>query len=306
MVCAVNKPWATAFSSFLPVEPDTRDWGLRVIHSGYAEVPPGAPYPLPRPEYLEHRAYWMNWKRGRTLNEFQIVYISRGQGEFESKPTGRVAIEAGQAFLLFPSVWHRYRATRDTGWSEHYIGFDGWYAERLMKTFFPPEKAVLRVGIDQELLMLMHSLREIVDVAPIGYRQILAGRTTEILARLRSLAAAYSDEERERHSNIMTARRLLLEHAEESHDLKQIARDLGMGYTQFRTLFREETGLSPRQFQIDIRINKAKTLLRHTDRSVSELAAELGFSSVYFFSRQFKQKTGTTPMDWREARGTEE
>jgi AraC-like DNA-binding protein len=297
--------WPDAFSCHLPVEPDTRDWGLRVIHSGFAEIPPGAPYPLPRPEYKKHHAYWMTWQRGRTLQEFQVVYIGRGRGVFESKPTGRVRIEAGMVFLLFPGVWHRYRPVPQTGWSEHYIGFDGWYAERLLKAFFAPEKAVLRVGIDQELLLQIHSLKAMLAAAPIGYRQIMAGRTTEILARIRSLAASHREEDREQHAKIQTARRLLLEHAEASHDLSNLARELGMSYTQFRALFKRESGLSPRQYQIDIRINKARDLLRHTDRSVHELAAGLGFSSVHYFSRLFKLKTGLSPLDWRKGGGAE-
>jgi AraC-like DNA-binding protein len=295
--------WKDAFSCHLPVEPDTRDWGLRVIHSGFAEIPPGAPYPLPRPEYKQHHAYWMTWQKGRTLQEYQIVYISRGRGVFESKPTGRVRIEAGMAFLIFPGVWHRYRAVQQAGWSESYIGFDGWYAARLMKAFFAPEQAVLRLGIDQDLLMMMHSLKGLIAAAPVGYRQILAGRTTEILARIRSLAASFHEESREQHVNIETARRLLLERAEETLDLSRLARELGMSYTLFRTRFKRETGLSPRQYQIDIRIGRARELLRHTDIGVQELADQLGFSSIFYFSRLFKKKTGLSPLDWRAGRG---
>jgi AraC-like DNA-binding protein len=173
-----------------------------------------------------------------------------------------------------------------------------------MKAFFSPAKAVLRVGMDQDLLLQMHSLKEILAEATIGYRQIMAGRTTEILARIRSLAASRCDESLEQHAKMLKARRLLSEHVEENHDLSLLASALGMSYTQFRALFKREAGLSPRQYQIDIRINKAKELLRHTDRSVCELADSLGFASVHYFSRLFKLKVGVSPLDWRAGRGT--
>ena len=300
------KTWTDFFFRYVPADPADLHWGLRVIHAGFAEVPPGAPYPLLQAGDKPTPPYWMPWQRGRTLQEYQILYISRGRGVFESKPTGRVRIEAGMAFLIFPGVWHRYRPLRQVGWSESYVGFDGWYADRLVKDLFMPERAVLRIGVHQELLLLLHSMKDLMAAAPPGYRQILVGRTLEVLARIRALAGVYREDQRERHDRIEAARQQLMARAEENLDLEQLARDLGMSYTQFRSFFRRQTGVSPRQFQIEIRINRAKELLRHTDVSVQELAKKLGFSSAFYFSQQFKRKTGLSPLGWRKGRGEEE
>lgn len=292
--------WTDVFSRYLPSDPADLRWGLRVTHAGFAEVPPGAPYPVPQEGLKKLPSYRMPWQSGRTLQEYQILYISRGRGVFESELTGQVRIEAGMAFLVFPGVWHRYRPLPQVGWSESYVGFDGWYADRLVKDYFAPERAVLRIGVHEDLLLLLHSMKDLMAAAPPGYRQILVARTLEVLARLQALAGVYREDNRERHGKIEAARQQLIARAEENLDLERLARELGMSYTQFRSFFRRQAGVSPRQFQIDIRINKAKELLRHTEISVQDLAKQLGFSSAFYFSHQFKKKTGVSPLDWRK------
>jgi stage III sporulation protein SpoIIIAA len=60
-------------------------------------------------------------------------------------------------------------------------------------------------------------------------------------------------------------------------------------------LFLEKYGMTPRQFIIDIRINKAKQLLGEGKLKVSEVATQCGFSSSYHFCRTFRDHVGVTP-----------
>jgi AraC-like DNA-binding protein len=60
------------------------------------------------------------------------------------------------------------------------------------------------------------------------------------------------------------------------------------------------TGMSVKEYQIEMRIKKAKNLLLYSSKSISEIAIECGYNNVFFFSRQFKQKTCTLPSDFRK------
>jgi AraC-like DNA-binding protein len=91
----------------------------------------------------------------------------------------------------------------------------------------------------------------------------------------------------------------LLEHAAEDVSIEELAESLGYSYSRFRSVFKAQTGMPPRQYQLEIRINRAKDLLRESDQSMSEIADRLGFCSVYYFSRLFKQKTGVPPSLYR-------
>lgn len=69
----------------------------------------------------------------------------------------------------------------------------------------------------------------------------------------------------------------------------------------FTRVFKAYTGLAPRDYLIHVRIEKAKHDLLHSSLNVSQIADRLGYSSVYFFSRQFKSKVGMSPRHYRHS-----
>jgi AraC-like DNA-binding protein len=61
----------------------------------------------------------------------------------------------------------------------------------------------------------------------------------------------------------------------------------------------DKTGLSLKKYQIELRIKKASELLKYSNKSVNEIAEICGYNNLSFFSKQFKQKTGYTPLSFR-------
>ncbi len=78
---------------------------------------------------------------------------------------------------------------------------------------------------------------------------------------------------------------------------------MGVSYPYFRRLFREKTGISAKQYQITVRIQRARDFLSNTDKSVKEIAGLLGFNSAFHFSTQFKQATDLSPTEFRQSAG---
>lgn len=72
-----------------------------------------------------------------------------------------------------------------------------------------------------------------------------------------------------------------------------------MSLYYFATLFRQSTGLSPHQYVLIRRIERAKQLLRSTKLSVLEVGLNLGFEHQNNFARAFRRVTGTTPTHFR-------
>ena len=77
-----------------------------------------------------------------------------------------------------------------------------------------------------------------------------------------------------------------------------IAQNSHISEVYFRKLFSEKYHISPKQYILDIRIQKAKQLLTDSSLSVSSISEKCGFSSVYTFSRCFKEKTGMSPTEY--------
>lgn len=92
----------------------------------------------------------------------------------------------------------------------------------------------------------------------------------------------------------------ILQNSEQTIDMQQLSSDLGISYSAFRSHFKQITGLPPGQYQIQIRLNKARRLLRNSTLSIQEIAEQLGFESIDYFSRLFKKKTGCFPLAYRK------
>lgn len=75
-----------------------------------------------------------------------------------------------------------------------------------------------------------------------------------------------------------------------------------IGYTEYYLTrkFKEETGLSLTNYTRFAKIERAKVLLKSSDRTVQEIAVQLGFGTRNYFSHVFRQVTGQTPVQYRE------
>jgi AraC-like DNA-binding protein len=289
---------AESFFRYLPVSESSREWGFYVFNVGYSRVPPGSPYPCSR-----HPAdHYFTWHKGRTLHSMAFVYITRGQGEFESLPSGRLPIREGSLIVLFPGVWHRYVPDRRTGWDEHWMEFDGDCARRFFqRKEFRPEKPILEVGFNRPLLDLFALLAETSREESYGFEYLLAGFGLQIVANVLVAVGGRKFDGGQAEPTIARAKGMLLGNLADNVDLPAMAQELGVSYTWFRRAFKEYTGFSPRQFQLHHRLQRACEMLTSSATPVGEIAQLLGFESVYYFSQLFKKKLGCSPLKFRRA-----
>ena len=278
---------------YLPQEPEDQVWGVFLLDAGSAEIPAGSAYPpAGHPE-----GYHFRWSEGRVLSEFQLLLIRRGGGTLETRSGGRRTVRAGQAFVLFPGEWHRYRPTPNVGWAEMWIGFSGDYASHLMRNFFDVNDPVINVAAPREVSDLFAALVSSATEWPnAGARSLLGVGVLELIAHLHRSRNMSAQPGRPR---LESARLDILTRASERIEWVDMARRYGMGYATFRRRFKEMTGRSPLDYQIQVRLNRAAELLRHTPLAAREIAERLGYTHVHFFSRQFKKRFGTSPQKYR-------
>lgn len=273
-------------------------WGLSINTVGYEMISKGEKYPTN--QHLD--SYYFSPDKGRILQEYQLVYISEGRGVFESQSIERTAIKAGTMFLLFPGEWHTYRPDIETGWKQYWIGFKGINIDlRVENSFLCKDTPIFQVGINEEIVRLYMQSIEVAEHENAYFQQMLAGITNHLLGLMYSLDRNHQlNKNKYVVEQINRARILMHEKIESSLSIQDIAEELGMGYSSFRKLFKEYTGLSPVSYFQDIKLQRAKDLLRSTQMSIKEIAYALNFDSPDYFSTQFKKKTGKRPRDFRE------
>ena len=286
------------YHKYLSIGESEKQWGFYVNTVGATKVPPNKQYPNNRNHPNDHS---FTWEKGRILDSFYIVYITRGEGVLESSVTGATKVSAGSCFILYPGIWHRYKPVLQSGWEEYWVGFNGSFPAQLMHSgIFTPKSPFVDVGFNEELLQLFHGLIKMVSVAELGYRQKITGITLQIISAVFSISKFKDSDATQESRLISKARFLLQESIETPLNMDEMVKELPMGYSKFRKVFKSEVGISPNQYHLNLRLNRAKELLLTTDLTINEIAYKTGFSSIFYFSRLFKRKHMLSPSAFRD------
>lgn len=94
--------------------------------------------------------------------------------------------------------------------------------------------------------------------------------------------------------------------------LDDLCKELAVSRTRLKTAFKAQTGFGIMEYCNKLRIDRAKQIIREEQCNVTEIAERLGYSSVHYFSRHFKQATGMKPTEYarsvsaRSRRGEQE
>jgi AraC-like DNA-binding protein len=272
------------------------DWGFYITTAGYTKIDTNQSYPLNNQHPDTHK---FNWDSGRILDGYYLVFISMGEGIFESAKTPSCIVKEGTCFMLFPEVWHRYKPHRKSGWEEYWVGFKGTYPDLLMKNF-DPENPFIKTGRSDQLLKLFHTLIEQIQQAAPGYHQMISGTTLQILGLMQSVAQYHEINVNTNIKLVEEAKFLLREAVSSTARIEQIVSSLPAGYSKLRKDFKQITGLSPNQYLLNLRLDKVKELLNNTGLSISEIAYQTGFESVSYLSKIFKKKNKICPKVYRK------
>ncbi|WP_028298040.1 AraC family transcriptional regulator [Olivibacter sitiensis] len=99
---------------------------------------------------------------------------------------------------------------------------------------------------------------------------------------------------------IIQYKKLITENYDKNFTIEQYAEKLNLSTETLNQLCKDETGLTAKQLQLDLKITEAKRLLLYSSLNTSEIAFKLGFEDSSYFSRIFKKKTNISPANFLE------
>jgi len=275
---------------------EDKDWGLFLNCAGRADIKPGVIYP----PTTHPSGYYFSYENGRTLNEYQINYITEGTGVYENQG-GKVKIAPGSLIFIKPGEWHRYKPKKSTGWVEQYVGFSGYIAHQLFgRPWFTQKNSVVEVGYREEIIDTYFKIFNYVKEEKPGYQQVAAGMIMKLLGFIVSMDKQKDFSGKRVEKIIQNACFTIRENVEAEINFQSFAEENNIGYSYFRKMFKKYTGVPPVQYHLDLKILRAKEMLLYTDKSIKEISYELGFQSIYYFSRIFKNKLGVSPSEIRK------
>ncbi|ADU29370.1 AraC family transcriptional regulator [Evansella cellulosilytica] len=236
-------------------------------------------------------------------NEYLLHYVIKGKGIL--KADGKTYhIGENDAFLIYPSEITYYEADKDDPWTYIWIGFDGMKAEScLINASFSKENRVSKFECGETLV---HYLNGMLSASKLTYSNDLK-REGYLYMFLSALIQEKTDNNSDKPEVYDYPFLVYVEHALDfiSHNYEKqikvidIAEYIGINRSYLTTIFKKSLKVSPQEYLVKYRLDKACTLLKNTDLLVNEIARNVGYNNALTFSKVFKNYYKMSPKTYR-------
>ncbi|MCH1981632.1 AraC family transcriptional regulator [Ruminococcus sp. OA3] len=202
--------------------------------------------------------------------------------------------QAGDVVLLDCREEHCYSAHDDLEF--YYIHFDGVNSHELCKYMLDRSGPLIR----SQSNVLIRSLM----VDTVSYYENNSYEnpmdTSMRVYRFIQLLMAPKDHNSEDSNPILRTLQYIHRHVSKQPSLKELSEIAHLSPYYYSRLFKKETGLSPLEYCLNLRLSQAKILLATTDKPIKEIADELGYAHSASFTSVFTEKTGCSPRQYRK------
>ncbi len=246
---------------------------------------------------------------------WELVYVDYGGIELIADGNS-FSLGPGELFLHVPGQLHAFRAG-GAPTAVFIISFSGEAAclyrigSRPLRAGADARKLIPLLigeiqnmfGLDDPSQVLLRDLTAQCNDTPLGAEQMICNYMEQLLIALlrgsersgQSLRGARSGVE---NSTVSRAVAYIQSHLGEKLSVPLIAAQVNYSRAYFSEVFASCLGMSVMEYVEEERIRHAKRMLAENELSITGIAAQLGFSSVHYFSRRFRLKTGSSPTDY--------
>lgn len=235
-------------------------------------------------------------ERKEGADQYILIYSIDGKGTIEVE--GEVySIEKSEVFCIPCMKGHRYYADENDPWSILWVHFKGENTG-----YFPiQEPHIVNINSrnsDSRLIMLFNLLFRVLKRNYtlgnfIYISQVLSLILSEVYFREKVDESSVQD----RHVTMVI--RFMYENLTRSLTLNELSDKVQLSRSYLNSIFKTQTGRSPMEFFIHLKMQEACKLLKNTNMYIYEVSSSLGYEDQYYFSRIFKKVVGISPKDYK-------
>jgi AraC-like DNA-binding protein len=244
---------------------------------------------------------------GPQVLEYHLVHIvTGGKGRFRCMGK-EYELTRGDHFFIFPKELVSYVSDESDPWSYRWVGFKGTHTDQLLSRYgISPHNPTVHTGGNRRVPALFHQIEETLrvglpscDIQAGGYLRLLIGE----YAKEHSIPIASQRTVSPGQQQVEQAIRWLTLQYTQPISIEQMAHDLGYHRTHLSKIFKEQTGLSPMNFLLRLRMERAKLLMQER-LTIEQVASSVGFADALYFSKQFRKWYGCSPSEFRSGKPT--
>jgi len=235
-----------------------------------------------------------NREHGRI--DYQIIYVLKGNcivniGE------GQICLSVGDVLLFKPKEKQSYTLLRES--EMLWVHFTGAGCENLLKECNIQSGRAYKTG---DVNHIPDIFEKIIGERILKYP--LSGLKCNsllimLLVTISRIANTQGMENEKIDNRIIKVLEKMHKDCSKDIDLDKYAEMCHLSKDRFLHVFKDFTGVSPHKYQTELRMEKARDLLRHSSLNVSEVSQLVGYSDICYFSRLFKKYVGCSPKNFR-------
>jgi AraC family transcriptional regulator of arabinose operon len=242
--------------------------------------------------------------RRKGTNEHVLIVCQGGQGVC-SINNRQYPMTTGHAIVLPANVRHRYWADVSDPWKIFWVHFTGARSRDYMAMLaLTPQKPVC----------WLHDLPGVVEAFEETYRHARGGFTdidlfglstgfARLLGVCRLSQRALDVRRRFAEEQVLKTVHYMAANLHRPLTLAQLAAIASWSPTHYSMVFRRQLNLSPVEYLLRLKIQRACERLRTTDASIADVALDIGYDDPFYFSRLFRRRVGTSPRTYRRIYG---
>ena len=233
---------------------------------------------------------------------YLIHYILSGRGYY--RLNGKTyCLGEDDAFLIRPDELTYYEADKKNPWTYTWIGFQGVKIKSYLERTSLLSSPVFLYEKDDRIRLCHEKMFEASHL-PSNRDLIMNSILYEYLFLLASKFPREQLSPREKQiSYVEEVLKYMESNYAQSISIQSLADSLGLNRSYLHRLFKSATGASLLEYLLELRIQKACTLLQETDLAVSIISLSVGYENTLYFSRLFWKKKGVSPSLYRENHG---
>jgi len=216
------------------------------------------------------------------------------------------SVHKNEAFIIYPGIETVYQADLDKPWQYLWMGFHGYTAEDCIRRIgFSPEAPVVRLRSTNEIQQGIESL---LSASQLTYSNYLM-RQGEMYRFFGLMAAQSENISKERQTYdypqsvyVKQAVQHMTHYYSQKIKIDSLAEEIGITRNYLTKSFQKELQMSPQEFLINLRLEKASKILENTTASITEISDMVGYGDPLAFSKKFKEKFGMSPKSFRDSK----
>lgn len=225
-----------------------------------------------------------------------LIYCRAGQGWLETGD-GRLDVVGGDLLLLPKGRMHAYGADSQRPWSIYWVHFEGELVEDFLRPLGPA--GLRRIGAQPRLLADFDALLGLRRHGLNPLHFVHAAHQLQTLLTSLAVLPARGVLKSGRVLDIDAVQAVMRAHLHDSLNLDQLAAQFKLSRFHFAKTYRALTGHAPIQDFIQLKMAHACRLLDEGDQGIRQIAEQLGYEDVYYFSRLFRKVVGMAPSHYR-------